>query len=251
MHQNGTTITQYQINEIATQYWYGEPIGIIVLEARYPCIPGNVANASTFDFPVRYESAGGGTIEGLLGRHDESMLDGFIAAAQRLESAGVKAITGACGFMALFQKQVQQAVNVPVLLTSLLQIPFIRQVTGRQVGVITANNESLSRMDLTGIGIQNTDFVSIGMEDAPAFTRGVLEESGTLDSAAIEDEVVSKTSRLLHDHPEGGAILSECSDLPPYSYRLQREFGLPVFDYTTMIRHVASTFLHQPYQGMY
>lgn len=241
----------HQISQTITQYWYGEPIGIIVLEARYPCIPGNVANASTFDFPVRYESVSGGSIEGLLGRHDESLLDGFITAARRLESAGVKAITGACGFMALFQNQVQQAVNVPVLLTSLLQIPFIRQITGRQVGVITANNESLTRMDLTSIGIENTDFISIGMEDSRAFTSGVLEESGTLDSAAIEEEVVAKTRHLLQDNPDVGAILLECSDLPPYSHRLQKEFGLPIFDYITMIRHAATTFLHRPYQGMY
>lgn len=241
----------HQISTTATQYWYGEPIGIIVLEARYPCIPGNVANASTFDFPVRYESADGGSIEGLLGKHDESMLDGFIAAAQRLEAAGVKAITGACGFMALFQDQVQQAVTVPVLLTSLLQIPFIRQITGKRVGVITANNKSLGRMDLTGLRIQNSDFVSIGLEDSRAFSSGVLEESGTLDSQGIEEEVVSQTRRLLDENPDIGAILLECSDLPPYSHRLQREFGLPVFDYITMIRHAASTFLHKPYQGIY
>lgn len=241
----------HQISTTATQYWYGEPIGIIVLEARYPCIPGNVANASTFDFPVRYESADGGSIEGLLGKHDESMLDGFIAAAQRLEAAGVKAITGACGFMALFQDQVQQAVTVPVLLTSLLQIPFIRQITGKRVGVITANNKSLGRMDLTGLRIQNSDFVSIGLEDSRAFSSGVLEESGTLDSQGIKEEVVSQTRRLLDENPDIGAILLECSDLPPYSHRLQREFGLPVFDYITMIRHAASTFLHKPYQGIY
>lgn len=241
----------YQISKTHTQYWYGEPIGVIVLEARYPCIPGNVANASTFDFPVRYESACGGSIEGLLGKHDESMLDGFIAAARNLESAGVKAITGACGFMALFQNQVQHAVDVPVFLTSLLQIPFIHQITGKQVGVITANNESLTRMDLADIGINHTDFVSIGLEDDPAFTSGVLDESGTLDSAAIEEEVVAKARHLLKDNPDVGAILLECSDLPPYSHRLQREFGLPVFDYTTMIRHVVSTVMHRPYEGIY
>lgn len=241
----------HHISGIPTQYWYGEPIGIIVLEARYPCIPGNVANASTFDFPVRYESASGGSIDGLLGRHDASLLDGFIAAAQRLEAAGVRAITGACGFMALFQNEVQQAVNVPVLLTSLLQIPFIRQITGKRVGVITANNASLMRMDLADIRVHDDDFVSIGLENSQSFARGVLEESGTLDSDAIEHEVITQTKHLLETHPDVGSILLECSDLPPYSHRLQQEFGLPVFDYITMIRHTASTFLHKPYHGIY
>jgi len=34
---------------------YGEAIGILVLETTYPAIPGNVANASTYQFPVRYK----------------------------------------------------------------------------------------------------------------------------------------------------------------------------------------------------
>ena len=34
--------------------YYGEAIGILLFdERRYPILPGDVANASTYDFPVR------------------------------------------------------------------------------------------------------------------------------------------------------------------------------------------------------
>ncbi len=34
--------------------YYGEAIGILMFDnRRYPMIPGNVGNASTYDFPVR------------------------------------------------------------------------------------------------------------------------------------------------------------------------------------------------------
>ena len=36
-------------------YTSGIPIGIIAVNLIYPKLPGNVANASTFSFPVLYE----------------------------------------------------------------------------------------------------------------------------------------------------------------------------------------------------
>ena len=32
---------------------YGQAIGILLTNSRFPRIPGDVGNASTFDFPVR------------------------------------------------------------------------------------------------------------------------------------------------------------------------------------------------------
>ena len=41
-------------SRLKSQSWAGETIGILVLDCFYPYIPGNVANANTFGFPVRY-----------------------------------------------------------------------------------------------------------------------------------------------------------------------------------------------------
>ena len=40
---------------------YGQPIGIIMLECAFPRPPGDIGNARSFDFPVRYE-----ILEGIL-----------------------------------------------------------------------------------------------------------------------------------------------------------------------------------------
>ncbi|KUK58421.1 MAG: Uncharacterized protein XD80_0855, partial [Synergistales bacterium 53_16] len=61
--------------------WDGESIGILILDAAYPCVPGNVGNASTFDFPVRYREVNGASIERLLNRMDPGLLEPFIEAA--------------------------------------------------------------------------------------------------------------------------------------------------------------------------
>ncbi len=47
--------------------------------------------------------------------------------------------------MALFQREVIAAVDIPVFLSSLLQIPLIYQMTRKPVGVITANASSLKK----------------------------------------------------------------------------------------------------------
>lgn len=249
--QRSVSSTVYGLPEGSQQAWAGEAVGIIVLDARYPCIPGNVANATTFDFPVRYQRIQGSSIDALLYEQSTDQASRFIEAAQALERDGVKAIAGACGFMALFQQEVSASVNIPVFLTSLLQVPFVHTITQRPVGVITADARSLSRMSLEHLGIKDNMIISTGMENCPEFSSAILGEKGTLDSEKIEAEACEKARILKEENPDIGSILLECSDLPPYAHSIQKATGLPVFDYTTMIRHVAGSLTHRPYLGFF
>ena len=100
-------------------YTAGIPVGIIAIDLEYPKLPGNVVNASTYDFPVLYEKVSF-EIEALF-RGDEDIKEGIVNAAKKLEAEGVRAIIGACGFFAHFQEDVKEAVSVPVYLSSLCQ----------------------------------------------------------------------------------------------------------------------------------
>jgi Asp/Glu/hydantoin racemase len=234
------------------QCWYGQSIGILILNASYPCIPGNVGNASTFSFPVRYKVVKEASIKRLLVEKDKSLEKPFIAAAIELQEEGVKAITGACGFMALFQKQVSEAVDIPVFLSSLLQIPFIQQTLpqNQKIGIVTADSKSLTTEHFKGVGIENiTPLVIYGMEGEKEFREAILEEKGTIDSQLIEREVLEVTRKMIARNPSIGALLLECSDLPPYAQRIQNEFDLPVFDYVTMIYYVHMALRRTAFQG--
>ncbi|MEJ5364566.1 MAG: aspartate/glutamate racemase family protein [Desulfosoma sp.] len=233
-----------------TQSWYGESIGILILKASYPCIPGNVGNATTFPFPVRYQAVEGATIDRLLNQQDPSLAGPFIEAAKRLRDRGVRAVTGACGFMALFQKEVAAALDIPVFLSSLLQIPFIYQVTGRPVGIITANASRLTRKHFQACHVPPEIPLAIaGMENKQEFREAILEEKGTLDSEKIEREVVEVAEDLVSKNPDVGAILLECSDLPPYAHAVQAATDRPVFDFVTMITYVHQALIRTPYHG--
>ncbi|HPB84134.1 MAG TPA: aspartate/glutamate racemase family protein, partial [Spirochaetota bacterium] len=81
---------------------YGEAIGILMLDTFTPFIHGDVGNAATFPFPVRYQRVEGFTVTMAL-KKAGSVLDSIIEAAKELEREGVKAITGDCGYMILHQ----------------------------------------------------------------------------------------------------------------------------------------------------
>ncbi|MBN9046780.1 MAG: aspartate/glutamate racemase family protein [Rhizobiales bacterium] len=242
-------MTVYTVSR-TSQSWYGEQIGILILDAAYPCVPGNVGNASTYTFPVRYQEVRGASIDRLLNRRDPALREAFVEAALDLQARGVKAITGACGFMAYFQKEVAEAVGIPVFLSSLMQIPFMHAIAGGAVGVITANAGRLTPRHFAASGIADTiPVVLAGMEDQTEFREAILEEKGTLDSAAIEREVSEVARRLVRDHPEIRSILLECSDLPPYAHAVHAVTGRPVFDFITMINYVQQTVACRPYHG--
>ncbi len=233
-----------------TQSWYGETIGILILNAAYPCIPGNVGNATTFPFPVRYEEVEGASIDRELNRRDPDLAMPFVRAAQRLRDQGVRAITGACGFMALFQREVASSVDIPVFLSSLMQIPFIHRITGKPVGVITADSSRLGPQHFEASGIPTgLPMVVAGMETQQEFREAVLKEKGTLDASVMEQEVVDVARALVDKNPDLGAILLECSDLPPFAHSVQHATGLPVFDFITMIEYVHRAITQKPYRG--
>ena len=87
--------------------------------------------------------------------------------------------------MALFQREVSEAVEVPVFLSSLLQIPFIYRTLRRRqkIGIITADSTSLTTDHFAAVGISpDIPVVISGMEKQKEFREAVLEEKGTLDS---------------------------------------------------------------------
>lgn len=229
----------------------GEAIGILLLDTSVPFIPGDVANATTYDFPVRYRKVDGFTVERAIGK-DPSVYDALNAAAEDLVGQGVRAITGDCGFMALHQRRLARELGKPVFLSSLVQIPFILNILGEdaEVGVVTADGRSLDAALLAAAGVREADRVVVaGLENRESFVSFAIEETGTLDADAVRDEVVSTARDLAERHPAVRAVLLECSLLPPYAADVQAAVDLPVFDYVTMINYVFSAVVRKPFHG--
>ena len=235
------------------QVIYGAPIGILLMESSIPFIPGDVGNATTYPFPVVYQVIPGLTTLRMFSK-DETAFEALYESASLLQKQGVKAITGDCGYMALFQDRLARVMDVPVFLSSLLQVPFILKCLSpdKKVGVLCANGKALTGELLEIAGITDPSKVAIyGMEKHPHFYDVIYEETCVLDSERMTAEILAGAKTLLKENPDVRAILMECSDMPPYSCAVQKATGLPVFDFITMIRHVHSGVVQVPYSGSY
>ena len=241
---------KYQIRNADT---YGHAIGILLLDYRGPFIPGDVGNATTYGYPVLFKLVKGLTLDRVLAGDPEAEAD-IVEAAKELERFGVRGISSDCGFLVQYQRAVANAVNIPVFMSSLLQIPFLSMMfdPDRPVGCLTATRKSLGNRVLELAGIKSDINVVIhGMEDYDHFKWSILEEGGELDSDLIETEVVTEARKMLEVHPDMGALVLECSLMPPYASAVQKATGLPVFDFVTMINYFYEGTHRRPYEGHY
>jgi Asp/Glu/hydantoin racemase len=225
----------------------GFSVGVLVLDTRFPRIPGDIGNAATFEFPVRYHRVAGASSDRVVRDRSRDLLPAFIDGARALEREGVRAITTSCGFLARFQRDLTQAVSVPVFTSSLLLVPLVHRMlpAGRAVGVITVDASSLGPEHLTGAGIGPDVPIAIaGLESEKEFTRVLLGDLLVLDVDAARQEHVTVARRLLACRPDVGAIVLECANMPPYAADVQAATGVPVFDITTLVRMVHGAVRH-------
>lgn len=232
------------------QVSYGEAIGILMLDTYTPFIPGDVGNATTYDFPVRYKTVEGLTVERMLKR-DPDALELLIEAGKELEQEGVRAITMDCGISALFQDEVANQLDVPVFLSSLLQAPFISRMLAddEKMGLVVVNSDTFNDELLKAAGIEDIPLKIKGVEDRKEFYKAAIKEVGRLDDVKIKQEIVTAVEEMIEDDPKIKAILLECSVLPPYGPAVQKAVNLPVFDYVTMINYIYSTVVKPEYEG--
>jgi Asp/Glu/hydantoin racemase len=218
---------------------YGVAVGILMLDTRFPRIPGDMGNAATFPFPVRYHRVAGASPDRVVRGGAEGLLPAFVEGARALEREGVGAITTNCGFLVRFQRPLADAVRVPVFTSSLLLVPLVHRMLprGRRVGVLTVNAASLTREHLDGAGIgAEVPLAVAGLEGEKEFARVLLADEVELDVDLAREEHVRVARRLVAEYPDVGAIVLECTNMPPYAADVQRATGLPVFDIVSLVR---------------
>lgn len=213
------------------------PVGILMLETRFPRIPGDVGNAATWDFPVVYKTVKGATPDLVVRKQGPGLLEPFLEGARELEGEGVCAITTSCGFLALFQRRIAAAVEVPVFTSSLMQVPLVALMLKptQKVGIVTIHSESLTQEHLASVGADAVPHVVVGTEREEEFSRAILGDELELDVEKSRSELVSVAKKLRADYPEVGAIVLECANMPPYAAAIQAEVRLPVFDIVSLV----------------
>jgi hypothetical protein len=220
---------------------YGAPLGILMLEATFPRIPGDMGNALTWPFPVLYRVVAGASPERVVLNAACGLLDDFLAAAADLVALGAEAITTNCGFLSLFQRELAAHVRVPVATSSLIQVPWVQTTLPpcKRVGIITVSAQSLTPRHLEAVGVP-LDTPLVGTENGREFFRVLVRgEKQDMDVAAAAKDILDAGRTLVARHPDIGAVVLECTNMPPYAHALREVLGLPVYDIYSLI-----TWLH-------
>lgn len=210
---------------------YGARVGILMLEAQFPRIPGDMGNAETWPFPVLYKVVKGASPDRVVRRQAEGLLDAFCEAARELVATGADGITTNCGFLSIYQRDVAAAAGVPVAISSLMQAPFIQSTLppGKRVGILTISAATMTPRHLQAIGVDPTIPI-VGTDGGREFTRAILNDEPRMDVALAEQDVVNGALELVSKHGDIGAVLLECTNMCPYARAVAEAVRLPVFD---------------------
>lgn len=222
------------------RHTYGHAVGFIMLDTRFARIPGDIGNATTWSFPVLYRVVGGATATKVVRQKAEGLLEPFLAAAHELERDGVRAISTSCGFLAVYQSQIAAQMSIPVLTSSLLQIPMVHRMLRpeQKVGVITVDSRFLTPALLHEVGADGVPLAIAGTEGEEELTDVLIDGKVDLDVEKAEGDLIRVARRLVEQNPEVGAIVLECTNMPPYAHSIHKAVGLPVFDIVSLTNYV-------------
>ncbi len=219
---------------------YRQAIGILMLDTIFPRIVGDIGNASTFPFPVRYKVVRSATPLRVVEENDDRLLEKFIDSARELEAEGVVAITTSCGFLAIYQQELAATVSIPVFMSSLLQVPLVEKLLApaREIVIVTANRTQLLSRNLTGVGILDRKYPIVGLEDKVEFYSTFVLQKPILDLEKLMGEMEEAANEVKNNFPNAGAVVMECTNLPPFRHIFRQVTGLPVFDITMLAEYI-------------
>ncbi|MBR2189346.1 MAG: hypothetical protein IJ860_08075 [Eubacterium sp.] len=227
--------------------FFGQDLGAVMLPVQSPALPGNVGNAASFSYPVRYRTLKGFNPDWWNDEEgpSEERYQTILGAAKELEEEGVKAVTFGCGFTGVYQNRLAEELNIPVMGSPLVMAPLIQRLIGKnkKIGIFTINADELrpELFEAVGIKEEEINYVVGEMQDAPEF-RAVYCGGGKkeLDIEAFREETVANAVRIKEENPDLGAFLIEFRTIGAFTADIAAATGLPVFDGTAL-----ANFVHQ------
>ena len=76
----------------------------------------------------------------------------------------------------------------------------------------------------------------VGTEGGREFFRVLIKaEKQDLDVRLAAQDILDAGRELVRTNPEVGAIVLECTNMPPYAHALREVLGLPVYDIYSLI----------------
>ena len=260
-HDSDLFTEQAGYNDVNVTGWdgrnvFGVTIGLVQMHVNLAMIPGNMSNATTFDFPLLYRRMNAEDVADVMAEvPTKNFADAIVEAAEWLELQGVRAIMGNCGFFGGYQNEVKARINVPFYSSSLMMLPMmVHAMPGnKKVGVITANGPQLIKtqaVENCGLSLEDKKnrIVIMGCEAGEEFSTSIMANTGIYNPKKVEQEIVAVAKQMVAEN-DIGAILLECTELSPHAFAVQDAVRLPVWDYTTLTKWIYSGTVRRPFVG--
>ncbi|MGC3987670.1 MAG: aspartate/glutamate racemase family protein [Pseudorhodoferax sp.] len=205
------------------------PLGVVMLDTRFPRPPGDIGHPDSFGCAVRQLRVAGAWPREVVGSPPalRALAPAFVDAVRALAAQGACAVTTSCGFLVLLQDVLQAATHVPVRSSSLLQLPALL-ASAPQVGVLTISGQALTPAHLLAAGVARARLADVlveGVAPDSHFVAAILGNAPALDLARAEEEVVAAACGLQRRAPHLRTLVLECTNLPPYAAAVQAATG--------------------------
>jgi aspartate/glutamate racemase len=214
----------------------GQPkaVGVLMLDTRFPRLAGDVGCAQSFALPVMQHRVSGAFARSVVASADalraSDLLPRFIEGARALQRQGAEVITTSCGFLVLLQRELQEAVSVPLVSSSLLQLPALL-AREPQAGVLTIDAASLGPEHLRAAGVPEErlrDVIVQGVDGEGEFARSILDDRETMDVARVRSELAAAARECAARTPGLRSLVLECTNMPPHARAIAQACGLRV-----------------------
>jgi hypothetical protein len=198
-------------------------IGVLMLDTKFPRPPGDIGHPDSLGLPVRHTVVKGAWPSSVVASADTLRASGlpqaFLDSARQLEQMGARAITTSCGFLVLLQRELQDALTIPVMTSSLLELPRLLEGEA-QVGVLTISAAHLGAEHLLAAGVpagRLHDVIVQGVDPAGEFACAILGNLEAMDVALAQADVIDAARRLQMRAPGLRTVVLECTNMPPYA----------------------------------
>ena len=225
---------------------YGQDIGVLMLDTKFPRIPGDIGNARTYpNIPLRFKMVKNAQSPKIMGKTPApEVMQPFIDAAREMEAEGVKAITTSCGFLAMYQRLLADSVNVPVFTSALMLAPLVHTMINRdkKIGIFTERAWNMTEEHFNNVGWSSKDIpvVVTGMLEGAKFPALFIDNGVEEEFEELQKCMEEITIRHMKENPDTGAIIFECTTFGPWSKMVQDIAGVPVFGINQLVEYVAS-----------
>ncbi|UVO35710.1 hypothetical protein KUL72_30660 [Bradyrhizobium arachidis] len=165
-----------------------------------------------------------------------ALLAPYLDGALRLQEQGADVVTTTCGFLVPWQDTIAKQLRIPFVASSLLQIPLVYRLVQGRVGIITANDEALTKSYLEVAGVSdNVPTAIVGLQRYKEFADPYLNGIGVPDLKEIETRVVEASEQVIQRFADIKAFVCECHNLPPFGPAIRRKTARPVFDALSLV----------------